>query len=306
VSRTASERFASLPTAAKLLLILSAALLPIGLALVWIAQTGIREANQALHERAREQARATASALQSHIARNALALRIAANGALAANLPDPCARAQRSLAVAPAVAQRFALDRVDGTLICTVGEISDFEAMPLIAPGDIRLRVAPDQKSLILRVGVIGGMATASLPAAELRTAALESTGFVDSLSISDETRELPLIEGVRPTPSNQQLELSRWPLANDQIESVIGTRVTRISTVDRLLLTLPLLMWVMAALITWLLVTRLLIRPLRQLERAVAGLQPGESAAALPSDGNPGIAGRLCPVPRADRAVGT
>ena len=36
--KTASERFAALPTAAKLLLILSAALLPIGAALVWLAR----------------------------------------------------------------------------------------------------------------------------------------------------------------------------------------------------------------------------------------------------------------------------
>jgi two-component sensor histidine kinase len=283
VSRTVTERFARLPTAAKLLLILTAALLPIGVALVWIAQTGIREANQALRERTQEQARATASALQSHIARNALALRIAANGALAANLPDPCARAQRSLTVAPAVSQRFALDRTDGAHLCTVGEVADFGEMPLVAPGDIKLRVAPDRGSLVLRVGVIGGMATASLPAAELRIAALERNSGVDSLSINDATREMLLIDGARQTRNDQELELSRWPLANDQIESVIGARVTRITTVDRLLLTLPLLMWVMAALISWLLVTRLLIRPLRQLERAVARIRPGESAAALP-----------------------
>ena len=284
MSRTVAERFASLPTAAKLLLILTAALLPIGIALVWFAQSGIREANQALRERAHEQARATASALQSHIARNALALRIAANGALSGPLPDACARAQRSLAVAPAVAQRFELDRPDGVHLCTVGDVAEFETMPLVAPGDIRLRVAPDRRSLVLRVGVIGGMATASLTAAELRAAAIEPNGHVDSLTIDDAVLDLPLIDDGRPARNDQELALSRWPLANNQIQSVIGTRITRITTVDRLLLTLPLLMWVMAALITWLLVTRLLIRPLRQLERAVAGLQPGESAAVLPN----------------------
>jgi two-component sensor histidine kinase len=283
VSRAATERFASLPTAAKLLLILTAALLPIGLALIWIAQAGIREANQALRERAQEQARGTASALQSHIARNALALRIAANGALAGNPSESCARAQRSLAVAPAVAQRFELDRADGTRLCTAGDIGEFEVMPLVAPGDIQLRVAPDKNSLVLRVGVIGGMATASLAASELRAAAIERTEHVDSLIIGDGARELPLIDDGKPTRDDQELALSRWPLANDQIEAMIGTRVTRITTLDRLLLTLPLVMWVMAALISWLLVTRLLIRPLRQLERAVAHLQPGDSAAALP-----------------------
>ena len=73
--------FVALPTAAKLLLILSAALLPIGLGLVWVAHTGIREADAALKARSNEQARAAARAIESLIARNALALRIAANGA---------------------------------------------------------------------------------------------------------------------------------------------------------------------------------------------------------------------------------
>jgi two-component system, sensor histidine kinase PdtaS len=42
--------------------------------------------------------------------------------------------------------------------------------------------------------------------------------------------------------------------------------------------LLLPVLMWVLAALITWLLVSRLLIRPLKRLEGAVRGYTPGEA----------------------------
>jgi two-component sensor histidine kinase len=41
-------------------------------------------------------------------------------------------------------------------------------------------------------------------------------------------------------------------------------------------MLLLPVLMWVAAALITWLLVSRLLIRPLKRLERGVLSYQPG------------------------------
>ena len=39
---TAAERLARLPTGAKLLLILTAVLLPIGIALVWFGESGIR------------------------------------------------------------------------------------------------------------------------------------------------------------------------------------------------------------------------------------------------------------------------
>ena len=98
----AARRFAALPTTVKLLLILSAALLPIGLALVWVAGNNIREANAALHARTQDDSREAVRGIESLVARNALALRIAANGALAQGPDDACARAQRSLALSPA------------------------------------------------------------------------------------------------------------------------------------------------------------------------------------------------------------
>jgi hypothetical protein len=94
---SAAERFARLPTAAKLLVILTAAILPIGLALVWIGESGIREANRALAGRSQDQARTAAGAIEGLVARNALALRIAANGAIAAGTNGACDRMRRSL-----------------------------------------------------------------------------------------------------------------------------------------------------------------------------------------------------------------
>jgi two-component sensor histidine kinase len=72
---------------------------------------------------------------------------------------------------------------------------------------------------------------------------------------------------------------MTSWPIGNAQLSARIGARVPRIATLDRLLLLLPLLMWVTAALTSWVLVTRLLIRPLKRLERAALSLQPGDSA---------------------------
>src|SRR5437868_8591074 len=97
---TMAERFARLSTAAKLLLILTAVLLPIGLALAWMGETGIRQANEALKGRAEDQSRAAAEAIESLIARNALALRVSTNGALAAGPGGACDRAVRSLSIA--------------------------------------------------------------------------------------------------------------------------------------------------------------------------------------------------------------
>src|SRR5215210_7333009 len=109
-----ARRFSALPTAAKLLLILTLALLPIGIGLVWVAENGIRDANLSSREITNDQARTAARAIESHIARNALALRIAANGALSGGPAGACDRAERSLAVAPAVARQFELNGPDG------------------------------------------------------------------------------------------------------------------------------------------------------------------------------------------------
>ena len=75
------------PTGAILLLLLTAALLPLGLVLAWVTQQNIRETNGALVARADQQGQAAFQAVESLIARNALALRVAANGALAAKAP---------------------------------------------------------------------------------------------------------------------------------------------------------------------------------------------------------------------------
>ena len=146
---------AALPTAAKLLLILSLVLLPIGLALFAIARDGIEQANGVLKARSDDQGRAASRAIESLVARNALALRIAANGALAEG-GDLCARANRSVSIAPGVAQRFEIDSVDGEPLCVVGQVPPTSDLPLVAPGDIKLRIAADRTSLVFRVGVIG------------------------------------------------------------------------------------------------------------------------------------------------------
>ena len=276
-----AERFARLPTAAKLFLILTIAILPIGLALVWIGQDGIRGANIALEGRSRDQARAAAKSIEGLIARNALALRIAANGAFAGGQGSPCDRVRRSLSIAPAVSQSFELESPDGQPLCTAGPVGDTGSLPVVAPGDIRVRVAPDSRAVTIRVGVIGGMATALISADELRNAVNDPRDRVEILTLRDPERALPVL-GPSET-RDTSLSRTNWPIGNGTLTVQVGTRQQRIAAVDRLLLLLPVLMWVAAALITWLLVSRLLIRPLKRLQRSVLGYQPGTGPLDLP-----------------------
>jgi two-component sensor histidine kinase len=276
----AARWFERLPTAAKLLLILTAILLPMGVALTWLGESGIRQANGALRSQSSDRAHDAARAIESLVARNALALRIAANGAFEGNPANPCDRARRSLAIAPAVAQRFELETPEGNPICKTGDIGDTGALPLVAPGDIRLRIAPDSDALVVRTGINGGMATASLGVEELRPAALDAGGGIRSLTLRDGTRELLVIG--RGDQDGSILRTD-WPIGNGNVIARIGTPAQRVTTTDRFIILLPVLMWILAALVTWLLVTRLLIRPLRRLQRGVSRYTPGEGELELP-----------------------
>jgi len=277
---TVAERFARLPTAGKLLLILTAVLLPIGAALAWLGEIGIRQANSALLQRSDDQARLAARSVESLFARNALALRIAANGALADNGGNTCDRARRSLAIAPAVSQNFELETPEGRPLCSNGTVGDTGKLPIVAPGDIRLRIAPDTDAVAVRVGVINGMATALVPVQELRTAA-DANSDVQTLLLHDAARELQVIGA--PGNAVPDLRMTDWPVGRGALRATVGTTDRRITPWDRLVLLLPLLMWIAAAMITWLLVSRLLVRPLKRLERAVTQYQPGGGPLDLP-----------------------
>lgn len=280
-------RLASLPTPAKLLLILSAAVLPIGLALVFIAQKGISEANSALRERTIDQARLAARSIEALIGRNALALRIAANGLAGPERGNPCLEVQRSLAIAPAVAQHFLLSAPDGRPLCQTGDPGATGTLPLIAPGDLALAVSPTADRLMLRVGVAGGMATASLPLEELRATALAAYPDLLALSVSDGQRELELLDLDQRASVRRTLRM-RMPIAGDRLALHSVAPVAVITTEERLILLLPVLMWIVAAILSWLVVTRLLILPLRRLQRAVSRFQPGDSNFVLPEKAGP------------------
>lgn len=272
------------PTGAILLLLLTAALLPLGLVLAWAAQQNIRETNQALVERADQQGVAAELAIESLVARNALALRIAANAALASRAADPCAEAIRALSVSPAVAQRFRIRRPDGTPICASGPFEGERDDLLVAPGDIRIWVSP-QELIHYRVGVAGGMATGVLTPAELKQAALDATEGLYGLTVSDGVNSLPIIDVPIPTEGGQQARDRTYPISAGQLRVRTITAIEGTTLVDRILMLLPVFMWISAALLSWLLVRQLLLNPLARLRRAVASYQPDEGGLELPTN---------------------
>src|SRR4028118_249252 len=114
--------FQQLSTAGKLFLLLTAAILPLGLVLIAAANSGINRANDALAGRATDQGRLAIRAVDSLIARNVLALRVASNDALDGSGADPCQRVGRALSLSPNVPTNFVLPASAGTPLCARGE----------------------------------------------------------------------------------------------------------------------------------------------------------------------------------------
>ena len=271
------------PTGVVLLLLLTAALLPLGLVLAWAARQNIDETNGALIGRADQQGLAAELAIESLIARNALALRVAANGAVASRAADPCAAAVRSLSVSPGVAQQFRIRDPAGAPICAVGQFEGERGDLVVAPGDIRIWVSP-QGLLHYRVGVVGGIATGVLTVDELRQAALDATEGLYGLSISDGANRLKVVSVRLPANSSQQPRDRTYSITGGQLQVRTITAIDRTTMIDQALMLLPLVMWVAAALLSWLVVRRLLLSPLARLQRAVASYQPDEGGLDLPT----------------------
>jgi two-component sensor histidine kinase len=269
------------PTGAILLLMLTAALVPLGLVLAWAAQQSVLETRQANRARAEQQGLVASQAIESLLARNVLALRIAANAAVASSPDEPCQTATRSLAVAPAVGQRFRIRNSGGETLCTVGFFPAEKDDLLVAPGAVEMWVSP-RNLIYYRVGVIGGMATGVLTVPELQQAADEPAGDVYRLSVSGGENELTVIN--RPRGGDMQSLQNVHVISNGKLRVKVVAPIERASTADRIIVFLPLVMWVVAALFSWLLVRRLLLKPLAQLNSAVSEYEPGEDGLELPT----------------------
>jgi len=291
------------PTGAILLLLLTAALLPLGLVLAWFTQQNLRETNTALVQRADQQGSAAFQAIESLLARNALALRVAANGALASRVTDPCETAARTLAIAPAVARQFRIRDPDGRTVCSHGQYKPERDDLLVAPGDIKLWVSP-QQLLVYRVGLIGGNATGVLTRDELRQAADDATDGLKQLTITDGANEMPVITAPIGREIRSQARDRRYDLAGGQVQLRTVTAIERTTLLDLFVLLLPLLMWVAATLLSWMLVRRLLLAPLARLQRAVTEYQPDSGGLDLPNKF--GVASEIEDLSNAfERAVG-
>ncbi|HWI85028.1 MAG TPA: sensor histidine kinase, partial [Sphingomonas sp.] len=273
-SRLAFGRFS---TGTKMLLILTAALLPLGL----IALFASVQSAQAKQRQREADARvvATAEARQIDI------LLLRATAMVRANLAGPLNfRRCRALldrdraALTPDLS--LALYNPDGSLACATPGFATSQ-LPRPQTQGLSITLLPGEEGLRFMVPVAGGAyAIGQIPTAALRgaLAADASQGIALSqgaltVSISAVARASPLVRRVRVVA----------PAAGGQIRLHLTVVANPISAVEVWLVLLPLLMWAAAAAISWVVLDQLLVRPLRHMQSAIAVYQPGDGPLILP-----------------------
>ncbi|HET9354778.1 MAG TPA: histidine kinase dimerization/phosphoacceptor domain -containing protein [Sphingomicrobium sp.] len=271
------HRFDSMATGPKVILLLSAALLPLGLALAWTTRNSIRASELAVVDLARRQGLSAATAINSLIARNTLALRVAANSAARAGGADPCSEMSLSLALTPAVAQTFMFRDSDGSIVCSKGDMQNVSPDRFMAPGAIDVWAAPAERALFYRVGVIDGMATGRLTVDELAAAVRDTEPMVRDVALRDSQGAVLDIIAARGEGRGEQWFRSAAPIADGRMTAMLQTAAPIPGLNERLAMLLPILMFFAAAVGAWLLVKLLLTRPLSRLQRAINEYRPGE-----------------------------
>ena len=265
-----------LPTGAKLFITLSVALLLLALIAIGATlQTG-RTADAEARARLRIAANESARSIAIELVGDMTALRVAVT-ALQADAGDApsCARAQGVFAQQSTIGTRFSIVDRNGRLLC--GEPFDAN-VALDTSTPVGAAIVPDRGLILSLPGVRHG------PSARV----FFPKAFLTQLAAPG-TRAMPLASAL--VHDDETLTLSRIPDlgAFDRVETVqtdlglgglalrTSIRSAPITSSFLVALMLPLLMWAAAAGLSWFIVDRLLIRPLRVLRASVAAYTPGE-----------------------------
>jgi two-component system, sensor histidine kinase PdtaS len=274
-ARLAPARFS---TGTKMLLILTVALLPLGL-IALFASIQSAQAKRAQRE-ADARVIATAEARQVDI----LMLRGVGliRGNLSAATPSSaaCNRLLERDRSALGYSTRIALVGADHHLLCaTVGFAPPLGAT--ISADGVVASLLPENAGLRFVVPTVSG----AYGIIEVPLVLLQQVLATDSsqgIVLTDVRRHMTVSSIGRTSPLMRRVHVSA-PVAGGQLVLQLALATNPISAVEVLLVLLPLLMWAAAAIICWVVLDQALVRPLQLMRRAIADYQPGSDPLVLP-----------------------
>ena len=286
-----ASRFAGLSTGIKMLLILSLALFPLGLIAILASMESARENMLSREGAARGQIELSAQQIDAAVSRSVTTIR-AASAAIALTTRESmiCERTLMRLARAQPAGGRYALYAGGNELRCaSPGFVPP--AVPANPQGrDSLIGISADGGTLRYALydeeGRLEGIGEYSRDAlARIAGSSATLTDF--DLVLAGGRRTMLLRDEYQDGPFVRSVSLSQ-PVLGGRLRLRILAGAVPISAIEALIILLPVLMWVFAAVIGWGAVNWLLLRPLREMQRAVAAYQPGDKGLALPSLATP------------------
>lgn len=286
-----ASRFARLSTGLKMLLILSLGLFPLGLIAILASIQSARENRAEQTEEIRALVEMSAQRLNTAVARSGLTIR-AASAAVSSLPPEsPVCRAtlQRLLTTQPARGD-YALYGEDGQLRCAT---PGYNAPAMLSdPGGRRWQVTMSPDGQMLQFALFDERGSAE----GIGRYSRESVAQLASIPATMRTFDLDLIQGERVMPLREGFEggplISRTVLAEPIADGRLQLRITAgavpVTAAELLMILLPVMMWIAAAIIGWLIVDGLLLRPLVRMQKAVSAYQPGDRQLDLPTLSTP------------------
>ncbi|CAN5201450.1 hypothetical protein BH09PSE3_BH09PSE3_01710 [soil metagenome] len=272
-----ARRFADLSTGLKMLAIISVSLIPLGLIALLASLQANRTADLQRRADLRVAITEVSRKLAGELGADISALMVAANTVEGGGMNDEaCMRLQTILRSRSARPSGFAIIGPNTTMVCGTGQFRGVPApfLPEAAPP----RAVFGENGIDIRVFSKNGMvaAVAHYPAATIanfvRPIGMSIPFGLTLLGESD-----TLVLASHDESYLRQSEKFETPVGLLGLQLRMSVERAPISATELLLTFLPLLMWASAAAVSFLVIDRLLIRPLAELRAGIAGLQPGE-----------------------------
>ena len=282
-----------MPTGTKMLAILGLALLPLLVVAILSSYNSARTRQASGATEANAMLALSAQRLTSAITRIGVVVRAAS--AAAARLSPEDARvgcegvtAQLRDNQLPPIG--LALYAGGNRLACTTPGFA-VQPLPLLAAGTTsEVRVDPQRQvlRLLLMSGDGQALGQVEIPQASLLAIAAPSPtrGPID-VELAGDAGSIQLFSSFEGSTSAREIVL-REPVAGERLSLTLRATGGRMTVLQSLLILLPVLLWLLAAIIVWAVVRRWLLRPLVAMQRAVAAYQPGTTDFQLPPGRSP------------------
>lgn len=273
-----------LSTGLKMLMILSVGLFPLGVVAVLASIESARDNSAKRADQTLARVEIKAQRLTGLLSRSADMIRTA-NAALSATPRNSgvCESTLRRLSSAQSVPGQFALYGAGELRCATAG----YQPVSLARSDGSASVVEIDETGRVLRFALFGTGGELEGVGEFGRDAIADLSripGVEDDVDVAlvQGGRLMDLHDGRQSSPLSQTVR-AMAPIGDGQLHIRIAREAVPLSAIEILLILLPVMMAIFAALTGWFIVDRLLLRPLVRMQTAVSAYQPGDRHLDLP-----------------------